>query len=33
MARPTHFEIMAADPERAVKFYTGVFGWQVYKYA
>lgn len=27
MSRPVHFEIHAADPERAVKFYTGVFGW------
>ena len=25
--RPVHFEIQAADPQRAVEFYTGVFGW------
>jgi predicted enzyme related to lactoylglutathione lyase len=24
-----HFEIHASDPERAVAFYTGLFGWQV----
>lgn len=29
MARPVHFEIHADDPERAVRFYTGVFGWTV----
>ncbi|MFQ5564005.1 MAG: VOC family protein [Parvularculaceae bacterium] len=27
MPRPTHFEIHADDPERAIKFYTDVFGW------
>jgi uncharacterized protein len=26
--RPIHFEIHADDPERAVKFYTDVFGWK-----
>jgi predicted enzyme related to lactoylglutathione lyase len=25
--RVTHFEIQADDPERAIKFYTDVFGW------
>lgn len=25
--RPVHFEIQAADPQRAVAFYTAVFGW------
>ena len=25
--RPVHFEIQAADPQRAVEFYTTVFGW------
>lgn len=25
--RPVHFEIQAADPQRAVEFYTSVFGW------
>ena len=24
-----HFEIFADEPERAVKFYTEVFGWQI----
>jgi hypothetical protein len=28
MPRPVHFEIHAADPERAVKFYKAVFGWE-----
>jgi predicted enzyme related to lactoylglutathione lyase len=28
MGRVVHFEIHAGDPERAVAFYTGVFGWQ-----
>ena len=27
--RPVHFEIHAADPKRAVDFYSGVFGWEV----
>jgi len=30
--RPVHFEIHAEDPERAVKFYTAVFGWEIKKY-
>ncbi|WP_299301812.1 VOC family protein [uncultured Brachybacterium sp.] len=25
--RPAHFEIQAADPQRAVTFYSTVFGW------
>jgi uncharacterized protein len=29
MARPIHFEIHADDPQRAIAFYTGVFGWTV----
>ena len=29
MLRVTHFEINADDPERAIKFYTDVFGWKV----
>lgn len=29
MSRPVHFEIHGADPERAVRFYTEVFGWTV----
>ena len=32
MNRPTHFEIHAGDPERAIKFYTTVFGWQFQKW-
>jgi predicted enzyme related to lactoylglutathione lyase len=28
MARVVHFEIHADDPQRAVKFYSEVFGWQ-----
>lgn len=28
MPRPVHFEIHAGDPERAVEFYTTVFGWK-----
>ena len=28
MARVVHFEIHAADPERAAKFYQSVFGWR-----
>ncbi len=32
MLRPMHFEIMAADPERAAKFYTDVFGWKFQKW-
>ena len=28
MPRPVHFEIHAGDPERAVAFYTSVFGWK-----
>ena len=28
MPRPTHFEIHAAEPARAIKFYETVFGWQ-----
>jgi predicted enzyme related to lactoylglutathione lyase len=31
MGRVIHFEIHAADPDRAVTFYTGVFGWKVEK--
>lgn len=29
MNRVIHFEIHAADPERAAKFYRAVFGWDV----
>jgi uncharacterized protein len=29
MGRVVHFEIHAADPERAVRFYRELFGWQI----
>jgi predicted enzyme related to lactoylglutathione lyase len=29
MNRIVHFEIHAGDPERAVKFYRDVFGWEI----
>jgi uncharacterized protein len=29
MGRVIHFEIQAADPDRAERFYAGVFGWSV----
>jgi len=32
MKRVVHFDISADDPERAVKFYTDVFGWSVQKW-
>jgi len=32
MPRVIHFEIHADDPDRAVKFYQGVFGWKVEKW-
>ena len=32
MGRLIHFEIHADDPERAVGFYTGVFGWTVSRF-
>jgi predicted enzyme related to lactoylglutathione lyase len=32
MPRVVHFEIHADEPERAVKFYQGVFGWKVEKW-
>ncbi|MDQ1402826.1 MAG: uncharacterized protein QOG03_1142 [Actinomycetota bacterium] len=32
MGRLVHFEIHADDPERAVGFYTGVFGWEVNRF-
>jgi predicted enzyme related to lactoylglutathione lyase len=33
MARVVHFEIHADDPERAVRFYQKVFGWEITKWA
>ena len=32
MLRVTHFEISVDDPERAIKFYTDAFGWEVKKW-
>ncbi len=32
MPRVIHFEIHAAEPERAVAFYTTVFGWKLTKW-
>lgn len=32
MNRVVHFEIHAADPERAVVFYKAVFGWEITKW-
>ena len=32
MPRVIHFEIHAAQPERAIKFYSGLFGWQFNKW-
>lgn len=29
MARVVHFEVMAEDPHRAIKFYTNVFDWEI----
>jgi uncharacterized protein len=31
MSRVIHFEVPVDDPERALKFYTDVFGWQISK--
>jgi len=32
MPRVVHFEISAEEPERAVSFYSSVFGWQFHKW-
>jgi len=32
MPRVVHFELAADDPNRAAKFYTDVFGWQIHKW-
>jgi predicted enzyme related to lactoylglutathione lyase len=32
MPRPIHFEIQAADPARAIKFYETVLGWTFQKW-
>ena len=33
MHRPIHFEIPAENPERAINFYSTVFGWKFDKWA
>lgn len=33
MSRPIHFEFHITDAERAIAFYTGVFGWTITKWA
>jgi uncharacterized protein len=33
MPRVVHFEIHAQDPERAVRFYGQLFGWEITKWA
>jgi predicted enzyme related to lactoylglutathione lyase len=32
MPRPTHFEIHASNPDRAIAFYSAVFGWSFHKW-
>ena len=32
MPRPIHFEIQAADPKRAIGFYSALFGWSFSKW-
>ncbi len=32
MSRVVHFEVNADNPERAVKFFSDVFGWQINKW-
>jgi uncharacterized protein len=32
MPRVVHFEIHAAEPERAIRFYQGLFGWSFQKW-
>lgn len=32
MPRVVHFELSVDDPERAIKFYSTVFGWQTHKW-
>ena len=32
MPRVTHFEFTAEDPERALRFYQEVFGWEITKW-
>ena len=33
MPRVVHFELMAQDPQRAVQFYSEVFGWSIEKWS
>ena len=33
MPRPIHFEIHAEDPQRAISFYTALFGWKFEQWA
>ena len=32
MPRPVHFDIYAADPERAQRFYGALFGWRFHRW-
>ena len=32
MPRPVHFEIPADNPERAIEFYSSIFGWKFNKW-
>ena len=32
MPRPVHFEIPADNPERAIQFYSSIFGWKFSKW-
>jgi predicted enzyme related to lactoylglutathione lyase len=32
MPRPIHFDLTADNPERAIKFYSSVFGWKFEKW-
>ena len=32
MSRVIHFDILADDPQRAIKFYQQVFGWKIEKW-
>jgi predicted enzyme related to lactoylglutathione lyase len=32
MSKVIHFEIPADDPERAIKFYEDIFGWEIVKW-
>lgn len=33
MATNVHFEIQAADPARAIEFYSSLFGWEFHKWS